>query len=633
MARQRRRLSAGLELQEDGRADARVWAPACRTVEVVVVERESGSPLVAPLARDAEGFFSGTISGVREGDRYWYQIDGAKRRPDPVSRFQPDGPHGSSAIVDPSRFPWTDAAWKGLSSAGRVLYELHVGTFTPEGTWAAAADKLETLVATGVTVIEMMPVADFPGRWGWGYDGVNLYAPTRLYGRPDDLRRFVDRAHALGLGVILDVVYNHLGPDGNYLAEFSPDYFTDKYSNDWGRSLNFEGPAAARAFFAENGAYWIEEFHFDGLRLDATQDVHDASSEHVLAELVRRARAAGGDKRLYIVAENEPQHTRLVRDPASGGYGIDALLNDDFHHTALVALTGRREAYYTDYTGSPQELVSTVKYGFLYQGQWYSWQKQGRGTPSLDLPHATFVHFLENHDQVANTSLGKRVHQLSSPGRYRAMTALTLLGPATPLLFQGQEFAASNPFLFFVDHVEGLRDGIREGRRAFLSQFPSLNDAALENALPLPDDPDTFRKSVLDWSERERHTDAVALHHDLLEIRRSDPVIAGAVAGRGTVDGAVLASQAFVIRYRCADDDRLLIINLGADLELTPLPEPLLAPPPDREWKEQWHSESTTYGGAGRQPLESEPAWRLSGESAVFLRTAPIDRSGARHDH
>ena len=531
-----RRLTAGVELQHDGTAHARVWAPARHTVEVVV-ERDK-ERIATPLSAEAGGFFSGLLQDVRAGDRYWYRLDADLLRPDPVSRFQPDGPHGPSGIVDPAAFAWSDAGWPGVSPQGQVLYELHVGTFTPEGTWAAASDRLEDLAAIGVTVIEMMPVADFPGRWGWGYDGVNLYAPTRLYGSPDDLRRFVDRAHAIGLGVILDVVYNHLGPDGNYLADFSRDYVTDRYSNEWGETLNFEGLRPARDFFVENAAYWIDEYHFDGLRLDATQDIHDASPDHVLAEIVRRARQAAGQRLVYVVAENDPQDTRLVRPPAEGGYGVTALMNDDYHHAALVALTGRREAYFTDYTGSPQEFISCAKYGFLYQGQWYDWQKQRRGTPALDLPRETFVHFLENHDQVANSSFGRRAHQLSSPGRVRALTALTLLGPATPLLFQGQEFAASAPFLFFVDHQDWLREGIREGRRKFLSQFPSMHDADRAGMLADPDDPDTFYRCRLDWSERARHAEALALHRDLLELRRTDPVINPASAHR--VDGAVL---------------------------------------------------------------------------------------------
>jgi maltooligosyltrehalose trehalohydrolase len=320
---------------------------------------------------------------------------------------------------------------------------------------------------------------------------------------------------------------------------------------------------------------------------------------------------------VLIVVENEPQLTMMVRDRSAGGYGLDVLLNDDYHHAALVALTGHREAYYTDYTGSPQELISCSKYGYLYQGQWYSWQQKPRGTLGLDLPASTFVHFLENHDQIANSSLGRRVQQISSPGRYRALTALTLLGPATPLLFQGQEFAASAPFHFFADHREGLREAIREGRRRFLEQFPSAMDPDRRDALP--DDPETFLESKLDWRERETHTTTLALHEDLLQIRRTDPVIAAAAHRR--IDGAVLDQQAFVLRYDGGGaDDRLLIVNLGPDLDLAPLSEPLLAPPPGSRWAVQWSSDSLQYGGLGTAPLQTEPAWRLHAESAVLLR-------------
>ncbi|HEY7497572.1 MAG TPA: malto-oligosyltrehalose trehalohydrolase [Vicinamibacterales bacterium] len=624
-ANRQRRLSAGVELQGSV-AHARVWAPACRSVDLVL--ERPGSDLVVRLERDADGFFSGAIDNVRAGDRYRYRLDGERLRPDPVSRFQPDGPHGASEIVDPTTFPWSDANWPGARDTGQVIYELHVGTFTREGTWAAAAEHFADLVDVGITTIEMMPVADFAGRWGWGYDGVNVYAPTRLYGSPDDLRRFVDRAHVLGLAVILDVVYNHLGPDGNYLADFSPDYVTKRYSNDWGQSLNFEGPRPARDFFAENGAYWIDEFHFDGLRLDATQDVHDASTEHVLAEIVRRARTAARGRRIYVVAENEPQHTRLVREPARGGYGMDALFNDDYHHTAIVALTGRREGYYSNYTGTPQEFVSCARFGFLFQGQWYSWQKQPRGTATYDLAADRFVHFLENHDQVANTGFGKRLHQLTSPGKYRALTALTLLAPATPFLFQGQEFAASSPFLFFADHNDDLREGVRKGRREFLEQFPSARDAAARGELAVPDDPDTFHRCRLDWGERATHAPDLALHRDLLTIRREDPVIRS--APRRRIDGAVLGASAFLLRFNAGhEDDRLLVLNLGADLEISLMPEPLLAAPPGSRWAVQWSSDALAYGGPGETSLVLHPTWRLSAESAVLLRAIPDNQPRA----
>ena len=614
-------MSCGVEIQKDG-AHARVWAPACQRVDLVV-ERQGGQRIV-PLDEESHGYFSGLVT-ASPGERYWFRLDGDRLRPDPYSRYQPDGPHGPSQIVDASAFHWTDGTWRGVGRDGHVAYEMHVGTFTPEGTWAAAAAQLPELAHLGISIIEMMPVAEFPGRFGWGYDGVNLYAPTRLYGTPDDLRAFVNAAHGLGIAVILDVVYNHLGPDGNYLGEFSPDYFTDKYTNDWGRALNFEGPSAAREFFVENAAYWIEEYHFDGLRLDATQDIHDGSPEHVVRALTERARRAAGKRSLFIVGENEPQDTKLVRPHAEGGYGLDALWNDDFHHTAVVALTGRREAYYTDYLGSVQELVSCAKYGFLYQGQWYRWQKKTRGTPALDLPASAFMTFLENHDQAANSAFGHRLHRLASPARLRALTAFLLLGPGTPLLFQGQEFASSSPFLYFADLPEALRRPVADGRREFLSQFPSIRDPEVREGLAEPTAESSFARSRLDLSERERHADAYALHVDLIALRRRDAVI-----GRPEVrvDGAVLSPNALVLRYFGGTaGDRLLLLNLGCDLDLSPAPEPLLAPPAGARWQLLWSSETVRYGGRGTPAVDPDAEWRLPGESAILFGPATARQS------
>jgi maltooligosyltrehalose trehalohydrolase len=617
------RLSGGVNLNPDGTATVRVWAPARGRVDLVI---EGGTEQA--LQREADGFFTASVRGLTPGSRYRYRLDGEQLRPDPVSRFQPDGPHGPSMVVDPSAFRWTDAGWNGVGPRGQVVYEMHVGTFTSEGTWSAAAEHLTALADLGITVVEMMPVADFCGKFGWGYDGVNLYAPTRLYGTPDDLRSFVDRAHAAGLGVILDVVYNHLGPNGNYLAEFSPDYFTDRYSNDWGRAINFEGPAPARALFVENAGYWIDEFHFDGLRFDATQDVKDASAEHVLAEMVRVARAAAGGRGIYLVAENEPQQTQLVRPADAGGFGLDALWNDDYHHSALVSLTGRREAYYTDYKGAVQEFISCAKYGYLYQGQYYGWQKNPRGTSALDLPPHSFIAYLENHDQVANSAFGGRLHQLASPARYRAMTALTLLGPETPLLFQGQEFASSAPFLYFADQGNELRESIRRGRREFLAQFPSLSDPEVAAALPSPVDEATFLRCKVDHSERQTHAAAYALHRDLLRLRQSDPVL----TRPRRVDGAVIAPEAFVVRFFGETDDRLLVVHLGCDLDLRPGPEPLLGPPGGRRWASAWSSESIKYGGQGMPPLKASAEWHIPGEAAVLLHAVAGAPDGPAED-
>jgi maltooligosyltrehalose trehalohydrolase len=615
----KRRYSVGAELQPEGGAHVRVWAPARHRIDLV---RDDDGSRALPMQREPDGHFSIFDAEARPGGTYAFRLDGKDVRPDPASRFQPRGPHGPSVYVDPRGFEWTDQAWTGLTPVGQVIYELHTGTFTREGTWEAAAGELEELARIGITVIELMPVSEFAGRFGWGYDGVDLYAPAHIYGTPDDLRRFVDRAHAVGIGVVLDVVYNHLGPDGNYLGDFSPDYFTDRYTNDWGRALNFEGPPEAREFFVQNAAYWIDEFHFDGLRLDATQDIKDASREHVIASTVSRARAAAGSRSVVIVAENEPQHTRIVRPPARGGYGADALWNDDAHHTAVVALTGRREAYYTDYEGSPQELISCARYGYLYQGQHYSWQKQRRGTPALDLPAHAFITYLENHDQVANSAFGRRLHQLSSPGQFRALTAWMLLGPETPMLFQGQEFSSSKPFVYFADHTPELGSQVKKGRREFLKQFPSVKDEAVLRELPSPTEEEWFERCKLDFSERDSHREAYALHGDLLALRRDDPVLAR--AGTYRPEGAVLSSRAFLLRYLDGDHgDRLLVVNLGCDLDFTPAREPLLAPPAEAKWIVRWSSEAPAYGGNGTPPIDTDVSWQVPGNCALLFVAQP----------
>jgi maltooligosyltrehalose trehalohydrolase len=621
------RLPVGAEPLSGGGVHFRVWAPRRRRVAVVF----EGGPAAVELKPENDGYLSGHVAAAHAGTRYCYRLDDdSNAYPDPTSRFQPEGPHGPSEVIDPSAFRWTDQKWRGVGLKGQVLYEMHVGTFTKEGTWEAAARELPELADAGITALEVMPVADFAGRFGWGYDGVNLFAPTRLYGRPDDLCRFVDRAHAAGLGVILDVVYNHFGPDGCYLNRFSDDYFTDRYKNEWGEAINFDGPNAGpvREYFVANAGYWIEEFHLDGLRLDATQQIFDASPSHILAAVGRRVREAARGRGTLLVAENEPQDTRLVRPPPQGGYGLDALWNDDFHHSAVVALTGRNEAYYSDYLGGAQEFVSAAKYGYLYQGQRYSWQKKRRGTPALEAPPAHFVTFLENHDQLANSARGLRTHRLTSPGRWRAMTALLLLGPGTPMLFQGQEFAASTPFLYFADHPEALARKVWEGRAKFHKQFRSIAAFQDEAQLAKPADPRTFERCKLDFSERRSHSEAYALHRDLLRLRREDAVFS-AQKPRG-VDGAVLAPEAFVLRFFGeGGDDRLLLVNLGRDLHLDPAPEPLLAPPAARSWSVLWSSQDPRYGGGGAAPPETGEGWRIPGHAAVAL--APrADGVGAR---
>jgi maltooligosyltrehalose trehalohydrolase len=559
------------------------------------------------------------MAGAGAGARYLYRLDSGDQCPDPASRYQPEGPHGPSEVVDPAAFRWTDAHWRGISIKGQVIYEMHLGTFTPEGSWRGAREKLPYLAATGVTVLEIMPVNEFPGRFNWGYDGVQLYAPAHQYGTPDDAREFIDTAHSLGIAVILDVVYNHIGPDGNYLAGFSAGYFTDKYTTDWGAALNFDGEDGkpVRDFFIDNAAYWIAEFHFDGLRLDATQNIYDASEPHILADIAKAARNAARPREVILVAENEPQDARLVHPPGQDGYGLDALWNDDYHHSAMVAMTGHSEAYYSDHRGAPQEFISAAKYGFLYQGQWYGWQGKLRGSPARHLPPAVFVNFIQNHDQIANSALGLRCDRLTDHGTFKAMTALTLLGPATPMLFQGQEFCASAPFLFFADHAAELASQVAEGRAGFLRQFPSVAAPEMTRCLPDPADPGTFERCRLDWSDLDAHASMYALHCDLLKLRKRDAAFSAQEAG--ALDGAVLGPAAFVLRFFNEAGDRLLVVNLGMDLTLAPAPEPLLAPPSSAGWKTLWSSEDPAYGGCGTPILDGDHHWRIPGRSAIVL--------------
>jgi maltooligosyltrehalose trehalohydrolase len=624
-----RRLPVGAE-PGGGGTHFRVWAPDRGAVEVEV-SRGSAARRAA-LDPEVDGWFGGFVPGAAAGDRYRFHLDGeADGVPDPASRFQPEGPHGPSEIVDPTTYVWKDADWRGLTLRGRVISEIHIGTFTEAGTWRAAAERLPLLADAGIDVLEVMPVAEFPGRFGWGYDGVDLFAPTRLYGNPDDMRAFVDAAHALGMGVVLDVVYNHLGPDGNYLGRFAASYFSRKHRTDWGPAINFgeAGSAAVRAFFLANATYWIREFHVDGFRFDATQDIHDDSDEHILGALSRQAREAAGARPILLIGENEPQKAQLLQPIEEGGRGLDALWNDDFHHTAIVALTGTREAYYTDYFGGAQEFVSVAKHGFLYQGQRYSWQDQRRGTPLRGVARRRLVNFIENHDQLANSGRGERLRLHTASGAYRAVMAFLLLGPATPMLFQGQEYGATTSFLYFADHEPELARRVRDGRAASLSQFRNLGLDVMQARLPDPAAEATFLRSRLDWEERDRNIEMRALTRDLIALRRTDAVFAR--QGDDGIDGAVLSPDAFVLRWFEPDgDDRLLVVNLGRALHFSPAPEPLLAPPAGARWRTMWSSEDPQYGGGGTPTLDSDlEGWRLPAQCAAALAPQPYLRDHA----
>lgn len=610
-----RRLPVGAEVR-DGGVHFRVWALKRKAVGVVIDGVRS-----VPMEPEADGYFAAFAPGAGVGARYRFRLDGEGPFPDPASRSQPDGVHGASEVVDPSAFAWTDAGWKGVELPGQVLYEFHVGTFTPEGTWDAAVARLPRLVELGVTVVEVMPVAEFAGSFGWGYDGVQLYAPYHEYGPPDAMRRFVDRAHALGLGVILDVVYNHFGPDGCYQGLYSEDYLHHGRASGWGDSLNFDS-APSREYFIANAGYWIDEFHLDGLRLDAIQAIHDSSDDHVVAAVARRAREAAGGRSIVIFAENEPQNVRVVRPQGEGGFGLDGMWSDDFHHAARVAATGRAEAYYCDYQGTPQELVSAVKWGFLFQGQVVKWQQKRRGTCAFGVPAMRFLTYLENHDQVANSARGSRLKTITSPGRYRALMGVTLLAPQTPMLFQGQELGSERPFLYFSDHHDELAKAVREGRREELAGFRSTTLPELREFLADPGARSTFEASKLVEPADYRDVADFRLIRDLLQLRREDPIFRAQDSAR--IHGAVIGPEAFVLRYfGDGPDCRLVLVNLGRDLYPTANTEPLLAPPPGMDWSVTWFSEDPRYGGSGIPPLESDQPWRAPGHSAVVLAPVP----------
>lgn len=625
MSQVKRRYPIGAELIGENQTHFRVWAPKAQIVDVILEDAAVTKSKSCPLAAESGGYFSGAVN-TGAGTRYRFRVNGAMDcYPDPASRFQPEGPHGSSCIVDPRKFSWSDADWAGLKLKGQIFYEMHIGTFTREGTWRAAAEQLPELARIGITVIEMMPVAEFPGRFGWGYDGVDFFAPSHLYGTPDDLRAFIDRSHSLGLGVILDIVYNHFGPDGNYVGIYSDDYLLRGKGHEWGDVINFHGQNSrpVREFFITNGRYWIQEFHFDGFRFDATHAIHDRSVEYIIGAVGREAREAAGSRSLILVAENDLQESKMAQPQNEGGDGLDGMWNDDFHHSAIVALTGRNVGYFSDHSGKPQEFISAAKYGFLFQGQARSWRKVLRGTPTLGVPVEAFVCFIENHDQIANTGSGDRPRFQTSPGRYRAITALLLLGPWTPLLFQGQEFGASSPFLFFADVGDAaIRDATRRGRAELLAPFLSLTKEETSRSLPAPDDSKAFSVCKLDFSQRETNRQLYDLHIDLLKLRREDSRFR--LQQADGIDGAVLSSTSFVLRYFSeTNDDRLLVLNFGERHCLHPASEPLLAPPPGCQWETLWSSDSPRYGGVDDVATATAEQWSLPAESAVALQPVP----------
>ena len=507
----------------------RLWAPQAQLIELVIESNKTKFSSL-PLEPSKGGYFSGVFPDIKAGTRYRFRIDGDRSLPDPASRFQPEGVHGPSEVVDPSQFPWTDVDWTGHSLEELIMYELHVGTFSPEGTFNGVRKKLETLRDLGITAIELMPMADFPGNRGWGYDGVDMFAPARCYGTPDELRQLVDAAHSLNLAVILDVVYNHLGPEGAYLGAFSPYYFSSKHQSPWGDAVNLDDKHCrpVRDFFIENALHWIHEYHIDGLRLDATHAMVDESPIHFLKELAERVRVScPKERQVLLIAEDDDNQAKLIQPADQGGYQLDAVWADDFHHQVRRMLAGDDDGYFQDFTGHADDLAKTMRQGWFYTGQKSKFRKCLRGTSTGGIPLHRFVHCIQNHDQVGNRALGDRLHFDIDLACFRAATALLLLSPATPLIFMGQEWAASSPFCYFTDHPEELGKAVTEGRRNEFRHFKAFSDPESRKTIPDPQVLSTFLSSKLNWDEchREPHAGILRLYRDLIKLRKTEPAL------------------------------------------------------------------------------------------------------------
>ncbi|MGI9032281.1 MAG: malto-oligosyltrehalose trehalohydrolase [Acidimicrobiales bacterium] len=517
-----------------------VWAPRAGRVDVVV----DGGRRTELAGPDDGGWFRGEDPLAGPGDDYRFSLDGGSPRPDPRSPWQPRGVHGPSRLVDHKAFAWSDAGWAAAALADAVIYELHVGTFSAAGTFEGAVDHLDHLVDLGVSAVEIMPVAEFPGCRGWGYDGVDLWAPHSAYGGPTGLKRLVDACHAGGLAVVLDVVYNHLGPDGNYLRDFGP-YFTDRYGTPWGEAVNYDGPDSdeVRAFVVANACMWVRDYHVDGLRLDAVHAIFDMSATHIVEEIATAVHALEPElgRRAWVIAESDLNDPRVVRGPETGGWGCDAQWSDDFHHALHAVLTGERSGYYADF-GSLAALAKALRKVFVHDGCRSSFRRRRHGRPPTGLPHTRFLGYLQNHDQVGNRAKGERTSALMGIGRLKIAAALVLLSPFVPMVFQGEEWAASTPFQYFTDHGDPeLGRSVSEGRRREFAAFgwePMPGPAgpgggAAEEAVVVPDpqDPATFDRSRLDWSELDHppHAELLAWHRDLIRLRREVPALSGAL--------------------------------------------------------------------------------------------------------
>ncbi|MEX2535623.1 MAG: malto-oligosyltrehalose trehalohydrolase [Trueperaceae bacterium] len=501
-------------LPSPGGVTFRVWAPASKGAELLLEDPER----VLSMQREPGGYFAATVHRLAAGARYRYRLDGASIFPDPASRHQPEGAHGPSQVVDPTKYRWRSTRSASANWNEAIIYELHLGTFSPQGGFEGACRKLPYLAELGVNTIELMPVAQCPGRWNWGYDPASFFAPSNAYGTPDELRCLVDEAHRLGLSVIHDVVYNHFGPDGAYLPAFSPYTLTSRHHTPWGQALDFDGPHShgVRRFCLENALMWLKEYQFDGLRLDATFAIVDEGPSHLLAELSAAVAELEGPPRL-LIAEDPRNLRNMVLPLEQGGFGLGAVWADDFHHQLRVRFAGDDRGYFKDFSGSSAQIARTLCGNWFYSGHHSKHDGGPRGTGAGDLPVCRFVYCIQNHDQIGNQPDGARLHHQIPVAAYRAASALLLFAPQIPMLFMGQEWAAGSPFLFFTDHQGELAEAVSEGRRKEFEDF-DFGDEVLD-----PQDPEAFRRSVLDWDELEgeHHAAILRMYRDLLALRRS----------------------------------------------------------------------------------------------------------------
>jgi malto-oligosyltrehalose trehalohydrolase len=550
----------------------RLWAPAADTVELCL---EGG---VLPLPATGGGWFELHTGQASAGSRYHYRIDGQLQVPDPASRFNPDDVHGASEVIDPAAFDWQDDAWYGRPWHEAVIYELHVGSFSPQGGFAGVEEKLDHLVSLGVTAIELMPVADFPGQRNWGYDGVLPFAPDASYGRPDDLKRLVQSAHRRGLMVLLDVVYNHFGPEGNYLHTYADAFFTDRHQTPWGAAINFDaaGSEVVREFFIHNALYWLEEYHLDGLRLDAVHAIQDDSAQHILAELEERVRSGPGRERhVHLVLENDNNDARYL------DWGYDAQWNDDIHHSFHALLTGESDGYYHDYAQQPITLLGRcLAEGFAYQGDPSPYRRgERRGQPSAYLPPTRFISFLQNHDQIGNRAFGERLTELAQPDALRAAIAILLLAPSPPLLFMGEEWGTRRRFPFFCDFGPELAQAVTAGRRREFAHFERFQDPRVRETIPDPNAAATFAAAQLDWEELKQplHAEWLAYYRQLLALRRRKLAPRLVDMPGGSAEFGVFAEQGLRVRWVLSRGERYdLVANLSA--------QPLAVSLPGGEW-------------------------------------------------